>query len=668
MNLREKKRPMNPRYIKSLKLLAMAIVLTAGACSEPSGNRQEGAEKYTQDLHSKVYRELSFEDDQDFQDSRRGLIARADPNVLRDDKSIWNTQDFSFVAGDAPATVNPSLWRQAKLNNQAGIYEVTPGIYQVRGFDLANMTLIKGEKGWIVVDPLTTVESSRLALSLANQHLGQRPVTAVIFTHPHIDHFGGAFGILTPEQVAKNNIPVIAPKGFMEAATSENVIVGLAMGRRAGYMYGSNLERNAEGYIGSGLGKGPVMGTFSILPPSISISETGQQLTVDGVEMIFQYTTETEAPVEFTFYIPGLKAFCGAELVSRNMHNLYTLRGAKARDALKWSHDINEAKELFADAEVYFGSHHWPMWGKQKIQEFLTKQRDMYKYIHDQTVRLINNGLTAKEIAEQIALPDSLANYWPNRGYYGSLKHNAKAVYQYYMGWYDANPAHLDPLPPEQSAEKYVEAMGGKASVLQLGRDAYDKGEYRWAAELLNHLVFADPDNQNAKALLAEAYTQLGYQAESGPWRNVYLSAAHELVNGAPEKSIDIKLMERVLKNTDVEKFFTSMAVRVIPEKSEDNATRVLVYFPDIDQRYLLWFENSVMHHKFIDVPKIAEQDVDVTLTITRDLFVDVLIENTTIMDLVSTDDLTVDGSLVDLIQFLLVFEKPAGNFNIVTP
>ncbi|WP_211210611.1 alkyl/aryl-sulfatase [Hahella ganghwensis] len=638
------------------------------ACSGPLSESSSEASEYTKAQHAKVLEALPFEDKQDFNDSNKGLIARAHANVIKDGQSVWNTQAFNFITGDAPDTVNPSLWRQATLNHQPGLYEVTDGVYQVRGFDLANMTLIEGDKGWIVVDPLTTVESARLALSLANEHLGEKPVSAIIFTHAHIDHFGGALGIVTPEQVAEHNIPIIAPEGFMGEATSENVIVGLAMGRRAGYMYGSALEKSDKGYIGSGLGKGPVMGTFSILEPSITVSETGQRLVVDGVEMVFQYTPETESPTEFTFYLPKVKAFCGAELLSRNMHNLYTLRGAKVRDALKWSNHINEAKELFSEAEVYFGSHHWPLWGNQAIQTFLSKQRDLYKYIHDQTVRMINNGLTSREIAEQIRLPKSLANYWPNRGYYGSLKHNAKAVYQFYMGWYDGNPANLDPLPPAQSAEKYVKAMGGAESVLKQGREAYSNGDYRWAAELLNHLVFAEPDHIKAKTLLAETYTQLGYQAESGPWRNVYLTATHELNNGAPEEGIDIKVMEQVLKNTGAEKFFTSMAVRVIPEKAEDQTTKLKIHFTDINERYLLWFENSVLHHKFLEDTDAAASESDISMKITHDLFVDILIDNKDIMDLVTTDDLNVEGSLIDLVQFLLVFEKPKGDFEVVVP
>jgi alkyl sulfatase BDS1-like metallo-beta-lactamase superfamily hydrolase len=427
------------------------------------------ATEHSRRANDAVAASLPLADRGDFEAAARGLIERDPDLVIRadDGRVIWNMKAFDFVQGEAPPSVNPSLWRQAQLNNHYGLFEVADGIYQVRGYDLSNMSLIRGRTGWIVVDPLTSRETATAALAMARKHLGDDPIVAVILTHSHIDHFGGIRGVVSEEDIASGKIRVIAPHGFVEEATSANVLAGVAMGRRSSFMYGFDLERGPRGHVDSGLGKSPARGEFGVLPPTDVIDRTPQPMEIDGVRFVFQYAPESEAPAELTFYLPDHKAFCGAEVVSRNLHNLYTLRGAKVRDALKWSGYIGEAIDLFGDAEVLFASHHWPTWGNENIIDYLKKQRDTYKYIHDQTLRLANAGYTSQEIAEQLELPESLRTSFPNRGYYGTVRHNSKAVYQWYFGWYDGNPAHLDPLPPAAAATKYVEFMGGAAEVLK---------------------------------------------------------------------------------------------------------------------------------------------------------------------------------------------------------
>lgn len=638
----------------------------------------------TTKINQAVIDQLPLSNQQDFKDAQRGLIASLDSLVTTNiqGETVWDMDAYKFMqftglSGGSPASINPSLWRQANLNNIHGLFKVSEGIYQLRGFDLANMTLIEGNSGWIVVDPLTAKETAKQAFDFAQKHLGKKPISAILFTHSHLDHFGGALGIVTAEQVKQQGIRVIAPEGFMEEATSENIIAGTAMSRRSMYMYGKRLARTERGHIGSGLGKGPAFGSFGILAPTETVNHQTTVLNVDGVNIEFQFTPGSEAPAEFTFYLPDHNAFCGAEVVSRNMHNLYTLRGAKVRDALKWSGYIEQARNRFAAADIYFGSHHWPMWGQDNIQDFLKLQRDSYKYIHDQSVRLLNGGATPSEVAEEIVLPESLRTSFPNRGYYGTLKHNAKAVYQNYLGWYDANPANLDPLPNTESAGRYIKMMGGIENVVAQAQITFDSAEedsgaYRWVAELLNKAVFFDPEHQAAKALLAKTYDQLGYQAESAPWRDVYLSAAYELRHGGPDKGIDITLMRDVLLETPVERFFDTMSVRLNGPKAEGERYIIKVNFIDKNLSYVLYLENSVLYY-------LAEQawqashdkqasEINATLNVKHELFIDMLIGRAGLKETLFSDDLTIDGSKLDLLSFLSLFDRPAGDFNIVTP
>lgn len=622
--------------------------------------------KLTANLNAAVAKELPLDDRQDFEDARRGFIA-SDPDLKVVDPDIgiiWDQTAYAFMGSEAPASANPSLWRQARLNNIHGLFEVTKGIYQLRGFDLANMTLIKGKNGWIVVDPLTAKETSARAMEFAFEHLEKMPVTAIVFTHSHIDHFGGATGILSPEEADAGKVRIVAPDGFMEEALSENVIAGIAMSRRSLYMYGNRLPRSERGHIGTGLGKEPAMGSIGILAPTEIITRTSEEKIIDGVHFVFQNVPASEAPAELTFYLPDSKTFCGAEIASHCLHNLYTLRGTKVRDALKWSGYIDEAIDLFGQAEIYMGVHNWPVWGNDRVVDFLKKQRDVYKYIHDQTVRMANAGLTPREISAELAFPESMQTIFSNRGYYGTLSHNAKAVYQFYFGWYDGNPAHLNPLPPVESAARYVEYMGGADRVLTKARVSFDKGEYRWAAEVLNHLVFAEPGNKQARELLARTYDQLGYQAESGPWRDVYLTGAYELRHGGPEKGLDISTAMELLEQTPISNFLDAMAVGLNGPKADGKNLTINLVFTDLNQSYILQVENSVLHHKMAP----PDPDANASLNITHPMFLRMAMNTAGIKEFVFSDDIKIEGSKTDLIRFFTLLDWPDGKFNIVTP
>lgn len=611
--------------------------------------------------------EMPLSDQRDFEEATKGLIASKEALQTRGPAGnlIWDQPAYRFIDGDAPPSVNPSLWRQEKLNNIHGLFKVTEGIYQLRGFDLANMSIIEGASGWILVDPLTTKETAADALAFARRHLGSKPVSAVIFTHSHVDHFGGILGVLNPGEAAERNVRIIAPAGFMEEATSENILAGPTMLRRSIFMYGKRLARSERGHVGSGLGKGPAFGgSVGILPPTDLVDRTGQEMTIDGVRFVFQNVSGSEAPAEVTFYLPQKKAFCGAEIVSRHMHNLYTLRGAKVRDALAWSGFIDQARQLFGEAEVYFGCHHWPIWGRERIDAFLRKQRDMYKYIHDQTLRLAHRGYTPKEIAETIELPESLRSEFSCRGYYGSVRHNSRAVYQAYFGWFDGNPAHLNPLAPAESAKRYVEYMGGAEKVLANARNSFEKGEYRWVAEVLNQLVFADPDNAEARELLAATYDQLGYQSESAPWRDVYLTGAYELRHGSPDQGVDLSTAKELMRQTPLERFFDALAARLNGPDAEGVNLTVNFVFTDLDESHVLTIENAVLHHRK-DIP---DPNANATLYITHDLYLEMAIGRAKIRDTLFSDDLSVDGSRIDLVRFFLLFDKPDTRFNIVVP
>ena len=660
--------------MNTARLLALSLCCALTACGQSAHEAGADAQGHTaataatREANAKVLGELDFNDKQDFADAERGLIAR-DPmlKILRTTEdgssTVWDMPSYDFLKGNAPDSVNPSLWRQAQLNNIHGLFKVRDGIYQLRGYDISNMTIIEGRTGWIIVDPLTAQETAARAIAFAREHLGTKPIVAVIFTHSHVDHFGGMLGIVSAEQARQQKLRIIAPDGFMEEATSENVLAGVTMLRRSMFMYGKSLAHTPRGHIDTGLGKAPAYGTVGILAPTELITHTGQELTIDGLRFVFQNTPASEAPAEMTFYLPEMKAFCGAELASHTLHNLYTLRGAKVRDALKWSGYLDEARTLFGDADVYIGSHQWPVWGKERVQALLESQRDTFKYIHDQTLHLALQGYTSREIAEQVKLPPSLSKVFSSRGYYGTVAHNTKAVYQFYFGWYDANPANLNPLPPENAGKKYVEFMGGADAVLKRAQKTFDDGEYRWAAEVLNHLVFAEPGNADAKALLAKTYDQLGYQAESAPWRDAYLTGAYELRHGTPKQVLDMSSTVELLRSTPMPRFLDAMAARLKADKAEGKEYTINLVLTDLKQSYVLHLKNSVLHHRAGNDPK-----ADATLKLTHAIYLKMVTGKAGISDTLLSDDLKVEGSRVDLVRFFTLLEQPNGSFNIVTP
>lgn len=654
--------------VRAVGLTALVLASALAGCSPPAGQQASGgaATAQTAAANRQVAQSLPLADPQDFEDARRGFIAR-DPELRitgSDGHDIWNMAAYDFIQGDAPPTVNPSLWRQAKLNDQYGLFEVVPGIHQLRGYDMSDMTLIDGRTGWILVDPLISRQTAAAALALARKYLGDKPVSAIIFTHSHVDHFGGIDGVLPADPVTAAKIPIVAPAGFMEAATNENMLAGIAMGRRAAFMYGTALPRSPTGHVDTGLGKGASLGNISIRQPTLTVDHTPQELELDGVRFVFQYAPGSEAPAELTFYLPDFKAWCAAEIVTHNLHNLYTLRGAKVRDALKWSGYIDDALRRFTDVQVVFQSHHWPIWGHERVVDFLESQRDVYLYIHDQTLRLANDGLTPREIAEQITLPSTLRNRFANRSYYGTVRHDSKAVYQAYFGWYDGNPANLDPLPPEDAGRKYVAAMGGATAVLKQGKSAYEAGEYRWAAMLLNHLVFAEPSNRQARELLASVYDQLGYQAESGPWRDEYLSGAYELRRGTQGMATNPGNFLGLLRQTSPDKTLEAMAVRLNGPDADGKHLVFNFIFDDVNESYVLELKNAVLHHHRGDpVP-----GADATVHVTRDFMARLGTGSVGVKDLVMSDDLKVEGSRLKLLEFLSLLDRPDGRFAIVTP
>ncbi|NET65559.1 MAG: MBL fold metallo-hydrolase [Moorea sp. SIO1G6] len=660
---------------------------------------------------------------EDFERATRGFIDKLDPALIppegEDSGKVWNLDQYDkfLLEGESvpslpeklppsPETVNPSLWRMAQLNMQHGLYEVVPGIYQLRGYDLAEITLVEGDTGWIVIDPLTSQETAKAALELANNNISKindttndihvlpkhpeltdpLPVSAVIYTHSHVDHYAGIQGIVTPEEIKSINnpegIPIYAPEGFLEEAVSENVFAGNVMSRRASYMYGNLLPKGETGQVDGGLGKTTSAGTTSLIAPTDIIDHTGQKIKVDGINIIFQNVPGSEAPAEMMFYFPEFHALCAAEDATHTMHNLYTLRGAKVRDSLAWANYLSETIELFGDeVEVVFASHHWPTWDdgttpENEVVEYLKKQRDLYKYIHDQTLHLANQGYTMLEIAEMLELPDSLANEWYNRGYYGSLNHNVKAVYQYYLGWFDGNPAHLYSLPPEQTGAKYIEYMGGPGQAIKLAKGDFDKGEYRWVAQVMSDVVFGTckdnlppydsttPSNQDcfdATQLEADALEQLGYQAESGPWRNFFLTGAQELRDGV-NKNIPTPASGSgdTIRAMTTDLLFDSLAIRLKGLEAAQNQYTFNMIFPDINEEYLLSVENGVLTYT---ADKVSVKP-NTTIIINRSDLDDVILGETDITEV----DFSYGGELEDFKNFLSLLDDFEFWFNIVLP
>lgn len=611
-------------FKKAGTVIVLSCILAAGCYSTNKtadlNDKPKDATEYTKKANDAVYVLLDFNDTQEQEFAARGLLASPEELEIKNNegKVIWSQKAYDFLdeSDKAPDTANPSLWRNTQLNHLYGLFEVTDGIYQVRGYDMSNITFIKGDTGWIVFDPLMTGECSAAAMELVNENLGKKPVKAVVYSHSHVDHFGGAKGIVSLEEVQNNQIPVIAPEGFLEAATSENVYAGTAMGRRASYQYGTLLTPGEKGSLDIGIGMGQSKGTISFIPPNTSITDTKQKMTIDGVEMEFQLTPGTEAPAEMNTWFPQKKALWMAENCTGTLHNLYTLRGAQVRDGNAWAEYLMETLSLYGkDAEITFQSHNWPHFGNDVINTYITNTAACYKFINDQTLNYISQGLTENEIANKIQLPDELQKVWYTRQYYGTVSHNAKAVYQKYMGWYDANPVHLAELEPEESARKFVEYMGDPEEVLKKAQEDYEKGEYQWVAQVTNILVFNDPDYKEARYLCADALEQLGYQAESGAWRNAYLTGAQELRQG-----VDKSRNERAVNDGSLRaQMSTTMILDYLGICIDSNAAQDLSFMAnlklkDSDESYVLIMKNGILLYE----ENTQNENPDVTWTTTK--------------------------------------------------
>jgi alkyl sulfatase BDS1-like metallo-beta-lactamase superfamily hydrolase len=629
-------------------------------------SRSQAARPPIAHQHAELLQRLPFADTQDFQDASRGLVARREPNAVTADDGtvVWDNDTYAFLQGDdAPETVNPSLWRQARLCAEQGLFEVVEGIYQVRGFDLSNVTFVEGDTGVVVIDPLTARETAAAALALYREHRGDRPVTAVVYTHSHVDHFGGVKGVTSQEDVDAGRVAILAPEGFMEHAVSENVYAGTAMARRSAYMFGAALARGPRGQISAGLGQTVSTGAITLIPPTLTITTTGQEEVVDGVRMVFQMAPDTEAPSEMLIHFPGSRALCAAEDATHTLHNLLTLRGAVVRDPHAWAHYLTETIDLFGDAtDVVFASHHWPVWGRERAVRFLGAQRDLYAYLHDQTLRLINKGWTGTEIAEHLQLPPALEKAWHARGYYGSVSHNLKAIYQRYMGWFDGNPAHLWQHTPTEAGRRYTEALGGADAVVEKARAAFEAGDYRWAAEILSHAVFAEPGHAAARDLLADTYEQLGYGAENGVWRNFYLSGATELRDGR-FGTPTVAASPDVVANLSPAMLFDAIAIQIDGPKAWDKELSIDVVLTDTGDRYRLRLSNGALTYS-----TAAQQGrADVTLTATVKALPALALGKPT-PDGLAQAGIQVDGDASALATLASVLDPGDPDFAIVTP
>lgn len=623
----------------------------------------KGPTEITKNFNENLKKSLPFDNNIDFKEVEKGLIDTNEDLIIKGKllDEIWNLKDYNFLNDDWKPTVNPSLWRQAQLNLYNGLFEVFESVFQVRGYDISNITIIEGGTGIIIIDPLVSEESAKSAMELYYKNRGEKTVKAVIYTHSHIDHYGGVKGVVSQEEVDSGKVEIIAPEGFMEEAVSENIFAGNAMFRRANYMYGNTLSPSPQGHVDVGLGKQASKGISSLIKPTKFIKETGEKLNIDGVDIEFIMASGTEAPSEFMMYYPQFKIFNASEVISHHIHNLYTLRGAKVRDARKWWKAIDSIISIYGDSiEILIAQHHWPKWGNKKIIELLEKERDAYKFLHDQSLRLANQGFNPVEISEEVKLPKSLEKEWYLRDYYGSFNHNSKAIYQFYLGWYDGNPVNLYPLPPEEVGKKYVEFMGGADNVLKKAKESFDKGEYRWVAEVCKHIVFADPNNEQARYLEADALEQLAYQTETATWRNNFLLGAFELRNGV--KALSIERSDSFL-SMPTELIMDYIGLLVKKENAEDINIKTNLKLTDRDEVWFMSLENST----FIYRKNYIDENVNFELNITVSELLELFLDKSNINGIFE-DKAKFKGDENILKQFIDVFVPFENNFNIVTP
>ncbi len=653
--------------ITLVAVLALLVVKAGPTMAQSTESKP--ASPYTVAANAALLESMPFDDTEDFDNASRGFISRPDTLTIVDSQGniVWDLEQYkSYISLDAPApdTVNPSLWRNAQLLMEHGLYQVSENIYQIRGYDLSNITFVQGNTGWIVFDPLISPETAKAALDYINGELGERPVVAVIYSHSHIDHYGGVTGIVDLEDVTAGRVQIIAPEHFTEHAVSENVIAGNVMGRRAVYMYGALLPRNDRGSVSGGLGMTTSTGLAGLILPTHEVTDTGEALSIDGVNMVFQMTPGSEAPAEMNTWFPDFDALWMAENSTNTMHNILTLRGAQVRDALIWSSFLDETIALWGDeVAVKFQSHHWPVWDNENIIPYFEKQRDMYKFTHDESVRLMNQGFNGEEISEMIVFPPELEDNWATRGYYGTLRHNSRAVYQRYMGWYNGNPSDLNNLPQEMAAVKYIEFMGGEDEVLIKAQQSFDNGEYRWVAEVMKHAVFADPESVPAKELLADSLEQLGYQSESGPWRSVYLQGAYELRNGVPSAGGTQTATPDTIRAMTPDMVFDYLAVRLNSQEAAGKIYSINIDFSDLNSEYTLTIVNGVLNHT-----QQQAETADVSLTMTMATMNDIQLGETTLTQAVDNGAIELEGNQEVLMDFFGMLDDFNFWFNIVTP
>jgi alkyl sulfatase BDS1-like metallo-beta-lactamase superfamily hydrolase len=649
----------------SLLALAAAALLTGAVGARAQDLTAKGASPATIAANKDFAAGRNFSSAQETDFATRGFIAAMDDLQIKDAKGaiVFDAAPLNAIKGDAPETVNPSLWESAKLTAKHGLFKLADGIYQVRNYDIENMTLVAGKTGWIVIDPMLSAEAARAALDLVNKQLGNKPVNAVIYSHSHADHFAGVRAIVDEADVKAGKVRVIAPEGFMENAIAENVLAGNAMTRRAQYQFGSVVPMGPKGPVGSGIGAALSLGTIGLIPPTELVSKTGQQLTVDGVRIVFQMAPNTEAPSEMLFFFPDLKTLFWAEDVNKTMHNIYTLRGAKVRDALSWSKYVNEMLDLFPEAELAVGPHTWPTWGTENIHQQLVYQRDMYRFIHDQALFLANQGKKMDDLGNATFYPRALQENFSTRGYYSSLSQNLRAVYNFYLGYYDSNPATLNRYAPAETSRRYVAEFGGAEAIVAKGRKAFAAGDYRWTVELVNHVVMAEPQNMDARALQADAFEQLAYQVETAVWRNEYLAAAQELRQGVKPVRLSTQGPD-LLRAMTPEMVFDLLAVRLNHEKADGLNVGINFNFTDSGDKFALELSNSVLNNTKGRVLKNAQ----VSLTLSTMAFMRMTVGQVPLPDLLKAGEVKLEGDPKALGAVFANLEAPNPMFNIVTP